>query len=163
MPRSARMLAVEAVKLYLLDERRTRRYGCPTPEYRFAAPYRQWRLDLAYVAYSLAIEVEGGTHAHAPDARSRHTTGTGYRDDCVKYAIAGLLGWCVLRLTTDMVEDGTAWTLLDAALEMRRMRYHGSAAPDTALSTPMRDLILAMPPQYVSRAKREARRARLAS
>ena len=69
--------------------------GLPEPEreYRFHSR-RRWRLDLAYPALRIGIEIEGGTWA-----RGRHTRGQGYADDCEKYNAAVLLGWRVLRYT----------------------------------------------------------------
>ena len=86
--------------------------GCPAPvpEYRFAPP-RRWRFDLAWPALRLALEVEGGTWA-----RGRHVRGRGYERDCEKYNAAALLGWRVLRVTTDMLGDGRALALLARAL-----------------------------------------------
>ena len=91
----------------------------PTPEYRFAPKVdgkhiRQWRFDFAWVTERVAVEIEGGTWVNG-----RHSRGLGMRADCEKYAIAMLLGWRVLRLTTEMVKDGTGLRLLEAALGHR--------------------------------------------
>ncbi len=48
----------------------------PEREYRFH-PVRRWRFDFAYPEQKVGIECEGGTWA-----KSRHTTGSGYRGDC---------------------------------------------------------------------------------
>ncbi len=57
------------------------------PEYEFAPP-------------RIAIEIDGGTYNGG-----RHTTGNGYRDDCIKLNAAQLRGWFVFRLTSDMLRD----------------------------------------------------------
>ena len=71
-------------------------------EYVFAPP-RRWRFDFAIPDRMVAIEVEGGTWSGG-----RHVRGAGYRRDIEKYNAAQALGWRVLRLTTDMVTDGSA-------------------------------------------------------
>lgn len=68
------------------------------PEYKFAAPKRQWRLDFAYPSLQIGIECEGGTWI-----KGRHTTGQGYARDCEKYNYALLSGWYILRYTTEMI------------------------------------------------------------
>lgn len=83
------------------------------PEYRFCE--RRWRFDFAWPDKKVALEIEGGTWS-----RSRHTTGAGYRNDCYKYNTAATLGWCVIRATTDMVKDGSAFTDLEKALKVKR-------------------------------------------
>jgi len=89
--------------------------GLPQPEreYRFH-PVGRFRFDFAWPGESLAVEVEGGTWSKA--RKSRHTTGQGYEDDCIKYNEAALLGWKVLRVTSKMVNDGRAIQFIERAL-----------------------------------------------
>lgn len=82
----------------------------PVEEFRFH-PKRKWRFDLAWPDRKLAVEIEGGTWA-----RGRHTRGKGFRGDCEKYNEALFLGWRVLRVTTGMVNDGTALGYIERAL-----------------------------------------------
>lgn len=126
---TTRHMGVEDVGLYLSDAARVERYGQPEREHQFAKPYRLWRLDYAYPLLGVAIEVEGGTFHYADGAASRHTTGAGYADDCRKYTVAALLGWLVVRLTTDMLDRGEGWVLIDAALELRRSQGYMMSAP----------------------------------
>jgi very-short-patch-repair endonuclease len=70
-------------------------------EYEFAKP-RKYRADF-YILPNILIEVEGGTWSGG-----RHTRPSGYTDDCAKYNLATLLGFAVLRYTTEMVERGDA-------------------------------------------------------
>lgn len=83
----------------------------PEEEYRFH-PERRWRFDFAYPERMIAIECEGGTWKK----KARHTTGTGFRDDCYKYNNAAILGWFVLRFTSDMINDGIALQMIEEAL-----------------------------------------------
>lgn len=81
----------------------------PIEEHRFCK--RRWRFDLAWVDRKLAVEIEGGTWSHG-----RHVRGKGFQLDCIKYAEALCLGWRVLRVTTAMVNDGTALAYVERAL-----------------------------------------------
>ena len=78
-------------------------------EFQFAPP-RRWRFDYAWPALWIALEFEGGVWT-----KGRHTRGKGYSNDCEKYSTAALLGWKVLRITSDMIGDGRAATLLERA------------------------------------------------
>lgn len=69
-------------------------------EYRFCS--RRWRFDFV-VGEDLAVEVEGGVYT-----KSRHTTGKGFTADCEKYNTAVLMGYRVLRFTTQQVDSGYA-------------------------------------------------------
>jgi very-short-patch-repair endonuclease len=74
-------------------------------------PARRWRFDFAWPDLSVAMEVEGGTYAEG-----RHSRGSGFEQDCVKYATAAIAGWRVIRVTTEMVEDGRALALIERML-----------------------------------------------
>jgi len=87
----------------------------PEPEFRFAAEYvglgkgvrkrlaeqglKDWRFDLAWPDYKIALEYEGGTFN-----RGRHTRPMGYSEDCRKYNAAQMLGWVVIRFTREMAD-----------------------------------------------------------
>jgi len=75
-------------------------HGAPGPvrEYRFH-PTRKWRLDFAWPAVRVGVEIQGGTWT-----RGRHTRGIGYERDCEKLNEAQALGWRVFYLTTSMLE-----------------------------------------------------------
>lgn len=83
----------------------------PEREFRFAPP-RRWRADFAYPDRMLLIEVEGSTWNNG-----RHTRGSGFAKDALKYNAAALLGYRVLRFTTDQVRDGTALDTIENALD----------------------------------------------
>ena len=80
------------------------------PEYLFCVG-RKWRLDFAWPLLKIACEVEGGTWSGG-----RHTTGTGFHNDCEKYNQAELYGWHIFRFTSKMVKDGTALIVMNQAL-----------------------------------------------
>lgn len=82
-------------------------FPAPISEYKFH-PIRKWRFDFAWPDYKLAVEVEGGTWS-----QGRHTTGSGHMKDCDKYNQAAMLGWCVLRFTSNHINDGSALLLLN--------------------------------------------------
>ena len=77
----------------------------PLREFMFH-PTRKFRFDYAWPALKLAVEVEGGVNG-------RHQRMGGFAADCVKYSEAAVLGWRVVRATTDQVMSGQAidWVL----------------------------------------------------
>jgi len=80
--------------------------GCPEPvrEHQFAkAIGRRWRFDFAWPAHMLAVECDGGTWSGG-----RHVRGSGYAKDTEKLNQAAILGWRVLRYTSDVVQSGVA-------------------------------------------------------
>lgn len=88
--------------------------GLPEPAAeRTFAPGRLWRFDYCWPDRLLAVEYEGGA-----GAGGRHTRYHGYDGDCEKYSHAALLGWCVLRFTRQMVNDGRALVLLEKAAQL---------------------------------------------
>lgn len=82
----------------------------PTREFRFH-PTRKWRADLAWPDRRLLVEVEGGTFVSG-----RHARGAGMRKDAEKYNEAVLAGYRLLRVTPDMVRDGSAFEVIERAL-----------------------------------------------
>ena len=71
-------------------------------EFAFAKP-RRFRADFAWPEKMVLVEIEGGVWSGG-----RHTRGSGFSEDCVKYNLAALLGYRVFRFTGDQVRDGTA-------------------------------------------------------
>lgn len=77
----------------------------PAKELMFAKSLgRRWKFDYAWPDELIAVEYEGIWGSGS----SRHTSKTGYEEDCVKYNTAQLLGWRVIRITARMVDDGRA-------------------------------------------------------
>jgi len=78
--------------------------GLPEPvrEYRFC-PTRKFRLDFAWPAHKLGVEVQGGTWI-----KGGHTTGGGLERDYDKLNTASAGGWTVLMFSRKMIESGYA-------------------------------------------------------
>lgn len=88
--------------------------GLPQPEIQFKfCPTRRWRADFAYPSAMLLIEADGGTWT-----AGRHVRGKGFEADCEKTSTAAALGYRVIRVTRDMIEDGRAVELIRRALEV---------------------------------------------
>lgn len=66
-------------------------------------PKRKWRADFHLVGKKILVEVEGGIWS-----RGRHTRGKGYIGDMEKYNAATMMGFQVLRFSTDQVKSGLA-------------------------------------------------------
>ena len=63
-------------------------------------PNRKFRFDWAIPSLMIAIEYEG-----VFSKKSRHTTISGFNEDCFKYNQAQILGWKVLRYTAKNYKD----------------------------------------------------------
>ena len=72
-------------------------------EFRFH-DIRKWRFDFVIGDFpsmlKIAVEVEGGVYANG-----RHTRGSGYSADLIKYNTAMMGGWRVLRYTTSQISE----------------------------------------------------------
>ena len=71
-------------------------------EYKFH-PKRKWRADFHIVGKRILVEVEGGIWS-----AGRHTRGKGYIGDMEKYNAAVVMGYQVLRFSTEQVKSGLA-------------------------------------------------------
>ena len=71
-------------------------------EYKFH-PKRKWRADFHIVGKNILVEVEGGVWSGG-----RHTRGKGYIGDMEKYNAAVVMGFQVLRFSTEQVKSGLA-------------------------------------------------------
>lgn len=87
----------------------------PSREFKFS-PTRKWRFDLAWVNEKLAVEVEGGIWIGG-----RHTSGSGFENDCIKYNEAVLQGWRVLRATSNTIKNGSFIATLKYILSTNNM------------------------------------------
>jgi len=66
-------------------------------------PKRKWRADFHLVGKKILVEVEGGIWTGG-----RHTRGKGYLGDLEKYNAATMMGFQVIRFSTDQVKSGHA-------------------------------------------------------
>ena len=64
---------------------------------------RKWRADFHLVGKKILVEVEGGIWSGG-----RHTRGKGYIGDMEKYNAATMMGYQVIRFSTDQVKSGLA-------------------------------------------------------
>lgn len=88
--------------------------GLPKPEVEFRFhPTRKWRFDFCWPEHMIALEVEGGVFG---PVGSRHTSPVGFHNDCTKYNEAALLGYSVLRVTTQHIQEGVVVDLIARAL-----------------------------------------------
>lgn len=71
-------------------------------EYKFH-PKRKWRADFLITGKKILVEVEGGIWSGG-----RHTRGKGYIGDMEKYNSAAMMGFTVLRFSTEQVKAGVA-------------------------------------------------------
>ncbi|PNH14180.1 endonuclease domain-containing protein [Acinetobacter baumannii] len=71
-------------------------------EYKFH-PKRKWRADFLITGTKILVEVEGGIWIGG-----RHTRGKGYLGDMEKYNEAAMMGFTVLRFSTEQVKAGVA-------------------------------------------------------
>ena len=71
-------------------------------EYKFHST-RKWRADFHITGTKILIEVEGGIWSNG-----RHTRGKGYIGDMEKYNAAAMMGFTVLRFSTEQVKSGMA-------------------------------------------------------
>ena len=117
-----------------------------TPEYLFAVDSfeRRWRFDRAFPGYKVAVEFEGGLFAGSAARRQaqqlmssgyatvpahlvkallesggRHNNAASMREDMIKYGRAAQLGWIVISVMPEMVQDGTALQFLEGAMKSR--------------------------------------------
>lgn len=66
-------------------------------------PTRKWRADFHLIGKKILIEVEGGIWSGG-----RHTRGKGYIGDMEKYNSATMMGYQVIRFSTEQVKSGSA-------------------------------------------------------
>lgn len=71
-------------------------------EFKFH-PTRKWRADFHLKGKKILVEVEGGIWSNG-----RHTRGKGYLEDLEKYNAATMMGYQVIRFSTEQVKSGKA-------------------------------------------------------
>jgi hypothetical protein len=83
----------------------------PIAEFRFAPP-RRWRFDFAFLGEKLAVEVQGGIFT-----QGRHTRGPALLKEFEKLNAAAALGWRVLFVTPQQMDDGEAVPIATRAIK----------------------------------------------
>lgn len=71
-------------------------------EFKFH-PKRKWKADFHLVGKMILVEVEGGIWSGG-----RHTRAKGYIGDMEKYNAATMMGYQVIRFSTEQVKSGLA-------------------------------------------------------
>lgn len=99
-------------ELEAILENRLERAGLPLGETQVPViPNRRWRFDRAWREQMVAVEVQGGIWSGG-----RHARGSGIAKECEKFSTAAAIGWRILPVTRDMIEDGRAVALIRQAL-----------------------------------------------
>lgn len=70
-------------------------------EYRFAAPERQWRSDIAFPNEKVAVEIDGGTWGYG-----RHNRAGSILADMEKGNGYSVRGWIVFHLPWEWIDGG---------------------------------------------------------
>ena len=114
----ARKWKIEANTSYLLQLGQEFGLGTGVREFQFAKELkRRFMADIAWPPFKILMELEGGVYSNG-----RHVRGAGYEADCVKYSLASILGYTLIRVTYGMIERGEACELLRMAVQFR---YNG--------------------------------------
>jgi very-short-patch-repair endonuclease len=93
---------------------------------------RQWLFDFCWHEYKIAVEIEGlvvRKLAGQLVVMGRHASIGGFKEDCIKYASAALLGWTVVRFEQSQVTDKTAIDYTMRILQARGWRPETGDAP----------------------------------
>lgn len=80
-------------------------------EFKFH-PKRKWRADFHLVEKMILVEVEGGIWSGG-----RHTRGKGYLGDMEKYNAATVMGYRVIRFSTEQVKSGLAIEQIEGVIK----------------------------------------------
>jgi hypothetical protein len=120
--RAAERLPADVLRLALDQSITSAGLPDPTKEFQFArkAIQRQWRIDLSWPDLKIACEIEGGTYLPGGGAHQRAGKGGRYLSDMQKYNRLALWGWLLIRVTYDMIADGSALDLIQEAHAYRR-------------------------------------------
>jgi very-short-patch-repair endonuclease len=92
---------VSALEETLAYQLKVAGYPPAVREYRFCK--RRWRLDFAWPAQKVAVEIDGGTWV-----RGAHNRPVRIAQDHEKRNALVLMGWRVLTFTGEQVKKGTA-------------------------------------------------------
>ena len=85
----------------------------PVEDYRFAAPDRQWMIDLSWPTVRVGIEVQGGVWV-----KGAHSRGAQQIKDFEKLNAAQVRGWIVLQVTPDQLCTAETLALVRMAMNV---------------------------------------------
>ena len=86
--------------------------GIPTPEKEFRFhELRKWRFDFCWPTQKIAVEIQGGIWKNGG-----HNRALGYLRDCEKLNEAQLLGYRVLYVCKEHIDNGLAIQWVKSAL-----------------------------------------------
>ena len=90
-------------------------------EFEFASP-RRWRLDIAWPALKVAVEIDGmwSRGRNGKWVPGRHCRPEGYAKDCEKFNFAEILGWHVLHYPPEMVRKNP-WKIIKEIKDMKNV------------------------------------------
>lgn len=83
---------------------------------------RKWRFDFAWRKLMIAVEIEGIVMRKINgiwQMGGAHGSIKGFKEDCIKYNTAALLGWTVLRFEQSMVKSEHALGITKRLLARR--------------------------------------------
>lgn len=87
-----------------------REYPLPQPPWLKKRRQVSWRLDFAWPAEKVFVEIEGGMFkGHG------HQRGRKYTDNCRKYNVAVMRGWRLLRYTTIDMDERPLQVVVEVA------------------------------------------------
>lgn len=87
--------------------------GLPIPKRQFRFCDRLWKFDFAWPDLKVVVDVQGGIWS-----RGAHVRGRGYINDCEKKNQATLMGYRVLYVCANHIENGMAIEWIKKALYM---------------------------------------------
>lgn len=115
----------------LFFARHCEKRGCARPDMKELQfhPVREWRFDIAWTKYKVALEVNGGTWTGG-----RHNRGKGSIEDWLKVNEAQILGWIVIQVPRS--EHGDDDWISDATVDLcaraiARQRARAESPPVT--------------------------------
>lgn len=115
--KSRRNLLREQLKSDLLRRVEAQTGEAGVMEYRFAAPERRWRSDLAWPNVRVALEIDGGTWNYG-----RHNRASSMPKEMEKNNGYAERGWLALHALWKWVEDGT---ILQPLIQTIRRQQEG--------------------------------------
>jgi len=112
-PRDRRSKVAKASPQLFIAACLARELPAPVPEFRFAAPERQWRFDWYWPEHRISLEVQGGLFL---PGGGRHSRGAALRGEHDKLNAAAILGIRVLFCLPEDIDSGAIFPVIEKAL-----------------------------------------------